>query len=68
MINEKENIAQYVNNKAIECAKIFKKSRIFILSLPSEKMYILNDENLMKIFRLEFNNYLYKEGLKEFKL
>jgi hypothetical protein len=68
MIKDKENILQYVNDKAIESAKNFIKTKIFILSLPAEKMYILRDENLMNIFRLEFNNYLYKENLSKYKL
>lgn len=61
------NDAQFMNDKAIEVAKNFHRTGIFILSLPKDKVRFLNDDSLMRIFKLEFNNYLCSQNV-DFKI
>ncbi len=61
------NDAQFMNDKAIEVAKNFQRTGIFIFSLPKDKVHFLNDESLMRIFKLEFNNYLRSQNV-DFKI
>lgn len=61
------NDVQFMNDKAIEVAKTFQRTGFFIFSLPKDKVHFLKDESLIRIFKLEFNNYLRSQNV-DFKI
>ena len=59
-----ENVLQKINDSAIESAKNYIQTNKLVID---HEVFSLLDSSNIRIFKLEFNNYLYSQGIK-FKL